>query len=400
MTAARKIIWWREAPALRFLAVFLLAWVALRMVLLAMESGLLRSAGEDQRQLVIQRVSQSAADLRYDVGATTAGDSEWVQRQANGAAADRPDLAARKSVSRQAPSWAAKRGTALALQKADRPIGEPNSAAAEWTNLAPVGDTAVSQFSIVSAPVAADAAAVLDHNQRDDAVDAQRLAGRLAMRQLAGWSLSAWALVREKGSAPSLPYAPVAGELAGSQGGVRLAYGFGKEGRLRAYGRAAMALERRQQSEAAVGLTYSPVAAVPLDIAMEQRVKLGREGRSAMAAMVVGGVSGKELAHNFRLDAYGQAGMVGLRSRDAFADGAVVVDRAWNLDQERQSLRIGAVITGAVQPGLSRVDVGPRVTLPLPGVGKGARVAVDWRQRIAGNAQPDRGLALTLGVDF
>jgi hypothetical protein len=55
---------------------------------------------------------------------------------------------------------------------------------------------------------------------------------------------------------------------------------------------------------------------------------------------------------------------------------------------------------GAVQPGAARVDVGPRLTLSLPNVGDGSRIALDRRQRFAVNARRKRGLALTLASDF
>lgn len=389
---------------MRFLALFLLAWVGLRMMSFAMEAGFLMPAGEDRRQLVIEHVVTSDADLRHEDSSPPTEDGEVVPQQMDSQMPEGLGLRARQVASLPESFLTIKAWEALAMQSASNLRRGHNVPAAGWSDSNPTGGAAASPMPLVLDELMPDVDAALAgkerYQERKDIRDTPGTVEPVAIRHMAGWSLSAWALLREKGSVPSLPYALVAGELAGSQGGMRLAYGFGKEGRLRAYGRATMALERWQQSEAAIGLTYAPVATVPLDIAVERRVKLGREGRSAMAAMVVGGVSGKPLPHNFRLDAYGQAGFVGLRSRDAFADGAVVVDRAWDLSEEGTSLRIGAMVTGAAQPGLSRVDVGPRVTLPLPAVGKGARVAVDWRQRIAGNAEPQRGFALTLGVDF
>jgi len=38
--------------------------------------------------------------------------------------------------------------------------------------------------------------------------------------------------------------------------------------------------------------------------------------------------------------------------------------------------------------------------LLLPDLGEGTRIALDWRQRLAGNARPESGLALTLASDF
>jgi len=111
------------------------------------------------------------------------------------------------------------------------------------------------------------------------------------------------------------------------------------------------------------------------------------------------GVGDVALPHGFRLEAYGQAGIVGARRRDGFADGAIVIDRPVGTD-ESSPLRVGALAVGAVQPGAARVDVGPRMTLRLPDVGEGSRIALDWRQRIAGDARPASGLALTLASDF
>lgn len=215
---------------------------------------------------------------------------------------------------------------------------------------------------------------------------------------LAKWSLSGWLYLRD-GSAGAPEGIAAGGQLGGSQAGLRLAYGFGDSGRLRAYGRATMAMRAPEQRELAFGAAFAPLPRLPVDIAVEQRVAIGSGGRTALAAMVVGGVSDVELLAGFRLDAYAQAGIVGARRRDGFADGSVVVDRRLGPD-DRAPLRLGALAAGAIQPGASRVDVGPRLTLRLPDVGSGSRIALDWRQRVAGDARPESGVALTLASDF
>jgi hypothetical protein len=217
-------------------------------------------------------------------------------------------------------------------------------------------------------------------------------------RQLSSWSLGSWLYLREgSGNAPDAIGA--ASQLGGSQAGLRLAYGFGETGRTRAYGRATIAVQRPEQREIAFGLAFAPLARLPVDVAIEQRVAVGKEGRTALAVMASGGVSAVALPAGFRLDAYAQAGVVGTRRRDGFADGAVVVDHRLGPD-ETTPLRLGALAAGAVQTGAARVDVGPRLTLRLPQVGEGGRIALDWRQRIAGDARPESGLALTLATDF
>jgi len=217
-------------------------------------------------------------------------------------------------------------------------------------------------------------------------------------RQMAGWSLGGWLYMRD--DARAVPGGIAArSQLGGSQAGLRVAYGFGDTGRTRAYGRATIAVRRPAQREVAFGLALAPLAHWPVDVAIEQRLGMGREGRSALAAMVSGGVGDVALPHGFRLEAYGQAGVVGARRRDGFADGAIVIDRRLGPD-EASPLRLGALAAGAVQPGAGRVDVGPRLTLRLPHVGEGSRIALDWRQRVAGDAAPESGVALTLASDF
>ena len=55
---------------------------------------------------------------------------------------------------------------------------------------------------------------------------------------------------------------------------------------------------------------------------------------------------------------------------------------------------------GGAQPGVERVDIGPEMQIrsPLPNIP--ARIAVEWRERIAGRAAPSSGLAITLAADF
>lgn len=230
------------------------------------------------------------------------------------------------------------------------------------------------------------------------AADAGRGAPFWMKRDLSGWSLSGWLYLRE-GSADAPGGIAAASQLGGSQAGARLAYGFGSSGRLRAYARATIATDRPHQRDIAFGFAYAPVPRWPVDVALERRVAVGREGRTALAAVVGGGVGDVVLPAGFRLEAYAQAGFVGARRRDGFADATLVADRQLGQDA-RATLRLGALAAGAVQPGVARVDVGPRLTLRLPDVGEGGRLALDWRQRVAGDALPESGLAVTLATDF
>jgi hypothetical protein len=201
------------------------------------------------------------------------------------------------------------------------------------------------------------------------------------------WSLSAWLLVRDEGGSPAL--AP-GGTLGGSQAGARLTYGLG--GGLALSARAYLPLRHPVGAELAAGIDWQPFASLPIHLLAERRQRLGRDGRSAFAVTLYGGAS-KTLGR-LRVDAYGQAGMVGRRARDLFADGAL------RLSRRVGPVELGAGVWGAAQPGAQRLDAGPSLAWRLPVRGANLRLQADWRFRIAGDALPRSGPALTLAADF
>ena len=203
------------------------------------------------------------------------------------------------------------------------------------------------------------------------------------------WSISAWALVRS-GDGPQL--AP-GGTLGGSQTGARITYRLRE--RLLLSGRASTPLARAAGAEAALGIEWQPLGAVPVRLLAERRQAIARDGRSAFALLAHGGVSDRPIVGPVLLDAYAQAGLVGVRSRDAFIDGAA---RLGVPVADGLSLGVGA--WGAAQPGASRLDLGPQLSWRLPVLGDTVRVAADWRVRIVGDARPSSGPALTLSTDF
>jgi len=202
------------------------------------------------------------------------------------------------------------------------------------------------------------------------------------------WSASACLLVRrDRGGAALAP----GGTLGGSQAGARIAYRLG--GGLSAGLRLYAPLRRTQGSELAAGFDWQPVAAIPVQLRAERRQALGREGRSAFALSLHGGAS-RALPRRVRVDLYGQAGMVGLGARDLFIDGAVRVSVPVG------PVEIGAGAWGAAQPGAARLDAGPGISYRLPVQGANVRVEAGWRFRVAGDAAPRSGPALTLAADF
>jgi hypothetical protein len=206
------------------------------------------------------------------------------------------------------------------------------------------------------------------------------------------WTGSAWLLLRREEDAGLAP----GGTLGGSQAGARLAWRVAgaPEHVLSLSGRLYAPVARPSGAEASLGLDWRPSAALPVHLMVERRQALGREGRSAFAVAAYGGVSGRRLPAGLRLDAFGQAGVVGARSRDLFADGtARITTPAGRFD-------VGAGLWGGAQPGASRLDAGPHVSMRLPLAGDTVRFSAEWRFRIAGDARPGSGPALSIGTDF
>jgi len=210
------------------------------------------------------------------------------------------------------------------------------------------------------------------------------------------WRASAWLLWRD-GSANSASIV-TAGRLGGSQAGFRLDYDLtpASTGRAAAYGRVTAALNQPASPEGAVGLAWQPSRTIPISIAAERRIALGKGARDANAVLAVGGFGPTPVALGLEAEAYAQAGVVGFHRRDLFADGKFSL-----LSPVRGApFRVGASLSGGAQPGVERVDIGPEVQLRLPLPQVAARISVEWRERIAGQASPPSGFAVTLGADF
>ena len=115
-------------------------------------------------------------------------------------------------------------------------------------------------------------------------------------------------------------------------------------------------------------------------------------GRNDFALYAEGGVYQMPLPWQFSLDSYFQGGVVGIKTRDLFLDGGAAMTRP-----VFPHISAGFGVWGGAQPGLSRLEVGPRVTMR---VRKNLKVHLDGRQKIVGNARPGSGPALTLAGDF
>jgi hypothetical protein len=204
---------------------------------------------------------------------------------------------------------------------------------------------------------------------------------------------SFWLVARGAGGVSA---APLGGQLGGSQAGLRLAYLLDRKRRIAAMARVTSPLGSGLR-EAAVGVEWQPTR-LPVRIVAEQRVALGA-GKGGPAVTLVGGFGPLPIDGGFRLESYAQAGAIHRDRTEGFVDGAVHLSHPLTT-LGTVPITLGAGLWGGAQRGAERLDVGPSITAALPVAGRSMRVSLDWRERVAGQARPGSGVALTLGADF
>ena len=274
---------------------------------------------------------------------------------------------------RGAPPAAPARSTqAIWALPEPRPIFYPKPSPLDDWPLSRLASAAMPARSTVTAPMQTTAPAIV--------------AARIDRIQL-----TMWAMLRDTRTLITSSSLASGGTLGASQAGARLVYNFSPM--ISAVVRTSSEVGRRG-GEVAGGIRVRPLRSIPLWITAERRQALGQYGggRDAFAFFAEGGLYGRPMPWDFTLDAYAQAGVVGLSSRDLFADGGMTFSRPIY-----RQFSAGFGLWGGIQPGLYRVDAGPRLTMK---VRRNLRVHLDYRQRLAGNAEPGSGPVLTLAGDF
>jgi hypothetical protein len=257
----------------------------------------------------------------------------------------------------------------------------------------PIGGKAFAASHGEAAGISSVTAAVLVPAAEDSAAPAS--AGWVDHHTPDRWTLAAWSAVR-----PGQGMGGVSPQLGGTQSGLRGAWRIDRAERSELFVRLVADGLPPHRVELAGGVALRPFRALPMQIAIERRVPLaGAGGRSAFAVYAVGGVADMPVAGAWRLDGYGAGGIVGLRRRDAFVEGWATLRHPVTAGRAI-SLSVGAGLWGAAQPGATRLDAGPSVAATWRRDGVSPRLSLDWRQRLAGEATPGSGLAVTLGVDF
>lgn len=208
------------------------------------------------------------------------------------------------------------------------------------------------------------------------------------------WSGDAWLLVRGSRRAGS---GFGAAQLGGSQAGARIAYALAPDARVALAGRVTAPLHGGGR-EAAVGLEWR-LTRLPVRVVAEARAPLDGAGRMALAAGAVGGFGPQPIGAAFTVETYGQAGVVDRGRLEGFVEGTARLARPLAMIG-RAELDFGGGLWGGAQPGAARLDLGPTLGLAVPIGAIATRLSLDWRARIAGDARPGSGFALTLGADL
>ncbi|GGD57581.1 hypothetical protein GCM10011411_17030 [Aurantiacibacter arachoides] len=149
-----------------------------------------------------------------------------------------------------------------------------------------------------------------------------------------------------------------------------------------------------------MGVSARPLAVLPVRLHAEGRVFDGTGGAEIRAAaFAVTELPVAPLPGGFNGEVYAAAGYVAGDFATPFVDGQVRVTRTIT---QAGSFRLeaGGGSWGGAQRGTGRVDVGPTVAASFPIGSVNARLSADYRIRIAGNAEPADGPAITLSAGF
>lgn len=194
-----------------------------------------------------------------------------------------------------------------------------------------------------------------------------------------------------------------AGQYGGSQSGLIVTVplrglGLFRNGEnLAVLFRAVVTPDSRADREVAAGLRWRPLRAVPVTVSAERRFR--RVGPDRVAIYIAGGFDEIELPAKFNLDSYAQGGFVSGHGAGRFFDASARVYRPF-FTERALSLKAGGGAWAGGQTGTSRLDIGPSVSAAVPLGSTRLRIDADWRFRIAGNAHPGNGPALTLSTSF
>ncbi len=222
------------------------------------------------------------------------------------------------------------------------------------------------------------------------------------------WGVEAYVLARGPGASDALAAGPV---LGGGQAGAELRFIPDPMARrpIAAFARVSSAAGRDggldpDSAEAAVGVRWRPLSRVPLALDAERRFALGALSRNAWAGRLSGGaaVEGRVAGRTLLVESWGEGGVVESRGGIDLYAGGQVRGATPLATLGRMTIDAGAGAWGAGQRSFgetsSRLDLGPSTRIRLGDWPVSAQI--DYRVRVAGDAEPGTGPAVTVSGSF
>ncbi|MEM9257877.1 MAG: hypothetical protein AAGA91_20770 [Pseudomonadota bacterium] len=181
----------------------------------------------------------------------------------------------------------------------------------------------------------------------------------------------------------------------------------------RLFARAYHALVSGGETEVAAGVSARPIGALPIRAFGEVRLTRNPantdDGIAAKtdvrpAAYAATEIPPIKLPLGATLEAYAAGGYVGGNASTYFVDGQAAVTRQLlrlgRPGSSSAALSVGGGVWGGAQEDANRLDVGPTVRVDMNIGEVPARLSVDYREQVAGDAEPDSGVAATLSTRF
>lgn len=216
------------------------------------------------------------------------------------------------------------------------------------------------------------------------------------------WSFEGYSLVRSGGSVALASSQPLFG---GGQSGLRVGYTFDPLARkpLDVFGRFNIAQDGLRfdsgSTQAGIGIGWRPLGRSGPYLAAERLLAVGTNARNAWTLRISDGAAhAADTRIPLDVGIYGEASVIGVNRRD-IAAGAQAYALYPFLAGERTRLASGLSSWGGWQHGaddIARLDIGPSVVLTRR-IGAGSvELRADYRVRVAGDAAPGSGPAVTV----
>lgn len=148
------------------------------------------------------------------------------------------------------------------------------------------------------------------------------------------------------------------------------------------------------ENEVAIGLRWRPIKELPVTVSAERRLRINSADQTVL--YVAGSLDKLSLDNNIAARGFVQAGIVPGKNPNIFYDANLRLEHKL-LRTPKAELHFGTGIWSGGQRGASRIDVGPSIGMNLS---KRIDISADWRFRVAGNARPGNGPAVTISTGF